>query len=115
MSQMINIGKELIRINQEKNRIEYSTNDGRSWLARCSSSSYGKFKDLLVYNKEILAITNKGVYYSTNDGRSWIARCTSKSYGVFESLQDNGKEILATTSKGLYYSTNDGRSWIRRN
>ena len=32
---MINRGKELIRINpSNKQKIEYSTNDGRSWIKR---------------------------------------------------------------------------------
>ena len=31
MAQMILHGRELIRINTQKNYIEFSTNDGRSW------------------------------------------------------------------------------------
>ncbi len=114
MSQMIKTSKEMIRINQEKNRLEYSNNDGRTWNSRCTNTFYGTFESLLLYNEEILAITSKGIYYSKNDGRTWNSRCTSSSYGTFESLQDNGKELLATTSKGLYYSKNDGRTWNRR-
>ncbi|MFZ4797849.1 MAG: hypothetical protein ACOYMA_10165 [Bacteroidia bacterium] len=75
MSQIINRGKELIRISPNDNsKIEYSTNDGRSWLNRYSSSSCGDFFDLTDNGKEILATTSKGVYYSPNDGRSWYKR-----------------------------------------
>lgn len=75
MSQMINRGKELIRISQKQaNKIEYSTNDGRSWMTRFSGSSAGDFQDLTDNDKEILANTSKGLYYSTNDGRSWMKR-----------------------------------------
>jgi hypothetical protein len=72
---MINKGKELIRVNPSyKNKIEYSTNDGRSWNTRYSGSSCGDFNDLTDNGKEILASTSKGLYYSTNDGRSWNKR-----------------------------------------
>jgi hypothetical protein len=74
MGQMINRGKELIRINSSNNKIEYSTNDGRSWNTRYSGSSYGTFSDLIDNGKEILGTTSKGLYYSTSDGRSWNKR-----------------------------------------
>lgn len=75
MSQMINRGKELIRISPKSaTKIEYSTNDGRTWILRYSSSSYGDFKDLTDNGREILAQTSKGLYYSTNEGRTWIKR-----------------------------------------
>jgi hypothetical protein len=75
MGQMIQRGKELIRINpSNKQKIEYSTNDGRSWISRYSGSSCGDFNDLNDNGKEILGMTSKGLYYSTNDGRSWIKR-----------------------------------------
>lgn len=72
MSQMINRGKELIRINpNDRRRIQYSTNNGNSWHARGSSSSYGDFEDLTDNGKELLATTLKGnVLYSTNNGNS---------------------------------------------
>ena len=115
-SQLINTGSELLRINTAKNSIEYSSNGGRSWVTRCSSStSYGTFISLLTNGREILACTSKGQYASQNDGRSFSPRCTNtSSYGDFLSLMQNGNELLANTSKGLYYSRNDGRSWIRR-
>lgn len=76
MSTLINRGKELLRISpKDAKKIEYSTNDGRSWITRYSgSSSQGDFQDLTDNGKEILGITSKGLYYSTNEGRSWIKR-----------------------------------------
>lgn len=75
MGQMIQKGKELIRINpSNKQKIEYSTNDGRSWYSRYTGSSCGDFNDLTDNGKEILASTSKGLYYSTNEGRSWYKR-----------------------------------------
>ena len=115
-SQMISIGSELLRINTTKNTIEYSHNDGRSWVTRCSNStSYGTFTCLLPLGRELLACTSKGIYVSQNQGRSWAPRCTSTSaYGNFLNLQYTGKELLANTTKGLYYSRNEGRSWVKR-
>jgi hypothetical protein len=75
MGQMIKRGKEFIRINpKQANKIEYSTNDGRSWISRYSGTTPGFFQDLTDNGKEILAQTSKGLFYSTNDGRSWIKR-----------------------------------------
>lgn len=115
MPQLINIEKELLRINTAKNTIEYSQNGGRSWVVRCNNTSYGTFIDLLQYGREILACTSKGLYASQNEGRSFSPRCNNtSSYGDFLSLQQNGSELLANTSKGLYYSRNEGRSWVKR-
>jgi len=75
MSQMIKRGKEIIRIcPSNKQKIEYSTSDGRAWSTRCLNSSYGDFLDLTDNGKEILAMTSKGLYYSTSDGRAWSKR-----------------------------------------
>lgn len=75
MSQMINRGQELIRISpQSATKIEYSTNGGRTWVTRFSTSSYGDFKDLIDNGREILAQTSKGLYCSTNEGRTWFKR-----------------------------------------
>ena len=75
MAQMILKGKEMIRINPTtKTKIEYSTNEGRSWMARSTSTSFGNFSDLTDNGKEILGMTSKGLYYSTNEGRSWMKR-----------------------------------------
>ena len=41
MGQIVNFGREMIRINSEKNRIEYSTNGGNSWHSRYSGSNAG--------------------------------------------------------------------------
>lgn len=43
MPLMIKRGNELIRINTQKNTIEFSTSDGRNWNTRFSSSLYGTF------------------------------------------------------------------------
>lgn len=76
MSTMINRGKELIRISpKDSKRIEYSTNDGRSWISRYSgNSNTGQFSDLMDNGKEILGTTNNGLFYSNNEGRSWMIR-----------------------------------------
>lgn len=76
MSTMISRGKELIRIcPTNPAKLEYSTNEGRSWVTRFSgSSTVGNFSDLMDNGKEILGTTGKGLFYSTNDGRSWVLR-----------------------------------------
>jgi hypothetical protein len=72
---MLNTGKELIRISPSNSqKLEYSTNDGRTWSQRFSGSSYGDFEDLTGNGNEILATTSKGLYYSRNDGRTWAKR-----------------------------------------
>lgn len=115
MPQTIQIGAEMLRINPAKNTIEYSTNNGRSWHTRCSSSSYGSFKSLLCYGAEILIASSKGVLYSTNEGRSVHMRSSATTNtGGFNELMDGGNELLADTTKGLLYSTNSGRSWHMR-
>ena len=80
-----------------------------------NNTSYGTFRDLLAYGREILAATSRGLYVSTNAGRSFSPRCVDTvSYGDFLNLQDEGDTLLANTTKGLYYSNNGGRSWVRR-
>lgn len=73
---MINRGKEMIRICPTNTaRLEYSTNQGRSWIVRFTgNSSTGNFSGLMDNGKELLGTTSKGLFYSTNDGRSWILR-----------------------------------------
>ena len=68
MAQMILHGRELIRINTQKNYIEYSTNYGRSWHTRYTGTHAGNFIDLLDYGSEIIACTSKGIYFSMNKG-----------------------------------------------
>ncbi|UOE36980.1 beta propeller repeat protein [Chryseobacterium oryzae] len=76
MPTMINKRKELIRISpKDAKKLEYSTNDGRTWSTRFSgSSTQGEFQDLTDTGKEILGITTKGLYYSKNEGRTWSKR-----------------------------------------
>jgi hypothetical protein len=76
MPTMINRGKELLRISPKDNkRIEFSTNQGHTWVVRFSGSSYiGEFSDLMDNGKEILGTTSKGLFFSTNDGHTWILR-----------------------------------------
>ena len=120
MPQIIKVGGglfskgELIRINPSNNSIESSGNGGRSWIPRCTNTSYGTFRDLLLVGREILAATSRGLYVSTNSARSFSPRCVNSSYGEFLNLQDEGSTLLANTTKGLYYSTNSGKSWVRR-
>ena len=120
MPQIIKVGGghfskgELLRINPSNNTIEVSTNGGRSWSPRCTNTSYGTFRDLLLVGREILAATSRGLYVSTNAARSFSPRCVNTSYGDFLNLQDEGNTLLANTTRGLYYSTNGGRSWVRR-
>ena len=55
MPQLISYGRELIRIGSS-NKIEFSTNDGRTWNPRYTGSSAGTFHDLLPYEtRKILA------------------------------------------------------------
>lgn len=114
MPQIVNLGRELLRINTQKNSIDYSHNEGRSWVMRCNNSSYGTFRDLLLYGRELFACTSKGIYVSTNNGYSFAIRCSNSSYGEFLNLQDTGRELIANTTKGIYYSQNAGRSWVTR-
>ena len=65
----------LLKINTEKNCIEYSKNDGRSWHFQGSiNREFGLFQDLSSNGNEILGITSKGTCYSKNDGKSWHKR-----------------------------------------
>lgn len=114
MAMMIQRGRELIRINTQKNHIEYSTDGGRCWHSRYTGSSCGSFYDLFDFGKELLCCCAKGIYYSTDEGRCWHSRYTSSSCGKFQQLAADGSRILATTEKGLYYSTDGGRCWHKR-
>lgn len=114
MALMIQSGRDLIRINQGNNRIEYSSDNGRNWHTRHMGSSVGIFYDLCYYGSEILACTSKGVYYSKDDGRNWHSRYIGNSAGTFQQIMNNGTELIAMTSKGQYYSKDQGRNWHRR-
>lgn len=75
MGQMINRGKELIRISPKKpSIIEYSKNGGTNWLTRANTNSIGDFTDLTDNGKEILGTTTKGLYYSKNEGVNWLKK-----------------------------------------
>lgn len=113
MPNMICYGAELLRINTEKNRIEYSSTDGRSWNSRNTSSSYGRFMDLVGFGAELLILTSKGIYSSKNAGRSIYSRWRGSSYGELLSLTDTGGKLILTTTKGTYASKNEGRSWSK--
>lgn len=117
MPQMIEVGaRELLRIAPtDAGKLEFSTNGGRSWLMRCQNTSAGKFVDLLVVGREVIAVTEKGLSYSTNGGRSWLLRTQATSNtGKFLTLMLEGNTLLAQTEKGLFFSTNQGRSWLKR-
>lgn len=110
---MIEVGQELVRINSQKNAIEYSR-DGRNWTRRCVSQACGTFMDLCLYGAYIYAVTSKGVYYSRDKGTNWGAKCLSKAYGEFLTIQTVGTELYAQTSRGLYASTDNGTNWRRK-
>ena len=114
MSLMIQRGREMIRINTQKNTIEYSTSNGLNWNTRYSSGSCGTFYDLFDNGREILACTSKGVYYSTSEGLNWNCRYSSGACGTFMQLSSDGRYLYATTSQGLYYSSSNGLNWNKR-
>ena len=66
MPQLITMGglfrKSLIRINQEKNILEVSETNGKTWSSRFTSQNCGTFTDLLYYKKNVFACTSKGLY-----------------------------------------------------
>ena len=75
MPTMIKYGEELIRISPKDNKkIEFSRNNGLTWILRCTNSSVGGFLDLMDNGSEILATTQKGLYFSKNKGLTWIFR-----------------------------------------
>ena len=114
MSQMISYGRELLRINTQKNTIEYSTDNGRNWHSRYTGSCCGSFYDLFDFGGEILCCCSKGIFYSRDSGRNWHSRYTGSSFGSFHQLSSDGSKLLVTTDKGLLYSTDDGRNWHKR-
>ena len=114
MPQMIDLGKEMLRINPQTNAIEYSR-DSRNWSRRCSSSAHGTFKDLCLYGAYVYAVTSKGVYYSRDNGLNWSGKCVGRpSYGEFQTIMARGTELYAQTTKGLYVSKDNGLNWTRK-
>ena len=76
MAQILNRGKELIRISpQDSRKLDCSINDGRTGSGRFyGNASTGSFIDLTDNEKEILATMDKGLFYSINEGRTWNRR-----------------------------------------
>ena len=99
MAQIIQRGKELLRINTQKNTIESSKDGGRSWHIRFASSIAGCFVDLYDNGSELLACTSRGIYVSKDEGHSWHSRCTSSMFGSFVQLTSDGQNLIAKTSK----------------
>ena len=115
MPKMITSGGKLIRINPANNHIEFSPNNGVSWLTRSAGTNQGTFKDLIAYDGALYACTDRGVYYSPNEGVSWLCKSSSLVAKSLTSLQDNGRELLGMSEDGhLYFSPNKGVSWLRR-
>lgn len=113
MGLMVNLGAELVRYNPANGKIEFSTNQGRTWLMRNSASSLGGVKSLIFTCGEMLLCSDEGLFFSSNAGRTWLRRTTA--FKDFIDLQDCGREILASTADGhLFFSTNQGRTWLRR-
>lgn len=113
MPQLIEYGRDLIRINPSNNTIEYS-HDGRNWTRRCASQYYGTFYDLCLVAPDLYAATAKGVIYSHDGGRNWTTKCTNPAYGTFQTIMARGNELWAQTTKGTYVSKDGGRNWIRK-
>jgi len=113
LSLLVSFNGEMVRYNPSNSRIEYSSNQGRSWYSRYTGSSIGQVKSMIAYGNELILCSDRGVFYSSNSGRSWYSR--SASHKDFIDIADAGKELLATTADGhLYYSTNSGRTWFKR-
>ena len=113
MSQMIDLGKEMLRINPQTNAIERSR-DGRNWTRRCTSSSHGTFKDLCLLGSDVYAVTSKGIYYSRDNGTNWRQKSANRSYGEFQTITAAGTELYAQTTKGVYVSKDNGSNWRRK-
>lgn len=60
---MIIVGNEMLRISpKDSKRLEYSPNQGRTWMSRFSGSTMvGSFQDLTDAGNELLATTDKGI------------------------------------------------------
>ena len=89
MPQIVTCGSEFLRINAQKNSIEYSSNGGRTWHNRFCMSSVGTFRDLLVLGADLFAAT-------------WVTRYNNSAVGEFQTLATDGAVLLAGTSKGAF-------------
>ena len=76
MPKMIVVKNELLRIcPKDPLKLEFSLNNGLTWLPRyVSHSSIGEFKDLVDTGKELIATTSVGLCFSVNGGRTWLRR-----------------------------------------
>ena len=113
MTQLLQCGAEMLRINPSNNAVEYSR-DGRNWTRRYSSRYYGTFYDLCLVGSDVYAATQKGVIFSRDGGRNWTGKYTGSSCGTFQTLMLRGIEIWAQTTKGTYVSKDGGRNWMKR-
>jgi len=76
MPKMIIVKNELLRISpKDAHKLEFSLNNGQTWLPRfVAGSNIGEFKDLVDTGKELIATTSVGLYFSVNGGRTWLRR-----------------------------------------
>ena len=113
MAQMIEVGREFLRINSQKNTIEYSK-DGRNWARRGGPFMKGILNDICLFGQCIYAATSKGICYTKDNGVNWSYKTQTTAYGEFQSLTVSGTILYAQTSKGLYYSKDGGTNWSKR-
>lgn len=115
MPSIVTLAGKLIRINFDSNRIELSTNRGRTWVNRFGGTFCGKFVELVAFGDEIFALTDKGVFSSSNEGLAWKQRCINSIAKSLTSLQDGGGELIGMTHDGHVYASRDkGATWARR-
>ena len=76
MPVMIIVKNELLRISpKDAHKLEFSLNNGQTWLPRfVAGSNIGEFKDLVDTGKELIATTSVGLCFSVNGGRTWLRR-----------------------------------------
>ena len=74
MPQIVTCGSEFLRINAQKNSIEYSSNGGATWVTRYNNSAVGEFQTLATDGAVLLAGTSKGLFASRNQGMTWERR-----------------------------------------
>ena len=116
MPQLINVENRLIRINLKENRLEISSNNGATWMVRCSlGKRYGHYKDILWFHGKLFALTDTGIWRSVNQGADW-GRCGSgKIVESLVALQDGGQYLYGLSSDGdLWRSQDEGANWIHK-
>lgn len=112
MPRVINSDGELLRINNDGG-IDYSCNNGLSWIHRAWCPNGAPFIDIVEHNGKIIGATRMGIYESTNNGLGWRIVCNDTSREYY-ALVSAGNELVCETSEGTFYSCNDGSSWIPR-